>query len=260
MYNVAIVDNDPVVFTGLENLPTVAIIDETDTANYDELIKTAKAIQIQVERHLKPYWNVSAVVKAYRSKNEVPSGAYIVYVRTRIVIDGKEQTGLKGVHQFANGLPYAIIKKWQYWSQTLSHEILEMLVNANLTYYVKSTYNGKVVYYLNEVAGATQAEEFYYTINGVRVTDFYTKNYFDLVWKPNTRYSFTGAILRPKDILNNGYASFLDDLGQWWQVFGINGSEKLVKFGENIGENAQNILIVALLLLVVIYFYQKENE
>lgn len=262
MYNVQIVDNEPIIFSSLElqTLPQIAIIDETATACFGCLTKTANALQIQVHRHLQPYWNVSAIVKAYRSINEVPVNAWIVYVRDNVVVDGILERSLKGVHQFKDGLPYAIVKKWEFYPQTLSHEICEMLVNSKLNYYIKSTYNGKIVYYLNEVAGATQDVDFAYTINGVTVTDFYTRSYYDLTWKPNTRYSFTGVIIRPKDILSGGYTSFVDDLGQWWQVFGVGGRERLIKLGESFGENYQNVGLVALVILLIIYFYQRKNE
>lgn len=263
MYTVNINDFEPVLFTESEikNAPLVGLIDETITANYDELVKIASVIQIQVHKHLKPYWNVTAVVKAYRSSNEAPAGTWLVKIRDSVKGDGLNEPKLLGVHQIdAKGVPFAIVKKWDNYTITLSHEIMEMLVNPKLNYFIKSTYNGKVVYYLNEVAGATQSNDFAYVINGIRVSDFYTKNYYDLVWLPNTKYSFTGAILRPKDILSGGYSSFLDDLGNWFQVFGLNGRERLVKLGETVGENPLIYLSLMLLLIIIIYLYSNRNE
>jgi hypothetical protein len=50
----------------------------------------------------------------------------------------------------------------------------------------------------------------WYPVNGVPVSDFYTPRYLDPVGVPGTRYSFTGAIERPQQILEGGYVSWID--------------------------------------------------
>ena len=50
----------------------------------------------------------------------------------------------------------------------------------------------------------------YYTVNGVPVSDFYTPHYFDPVRIDSVRYSFTGAIEAPLEILERGYLSWID--------------------------------------------------
>ena len=51
----------------------------------------------------------------------------------------------------------------------------------------------------------------YYTVN-VPVSDFYTPRYFDPVGIESVRYSFTGAIGEPLQILPGGYLSWIDPL------------------------------------------------
>ncbi len=62
--------------------------------------------------------------------------------------------------------------------------------------------------YLLEVCDPCQAV--WYPVNGVPVSDFYCPRYFDPVLPDRDRYSFTGAIERPLQILEGGYLSWID--------------------------------------------------
>jgi hypothetical protein len=42
------------------------------------------------------------------------------------------------------------------------------------------------------------------------VSDFYTPNFFDPAAATGVRYSFSGKITRPRQILDNGYISWVD--------------------------------------------------
>ncbi len=68
----------------------------------------------------------------------------------------------------------------------------------------------KRVNYLLEVCDPCLAT--YYTVNGLPVSDFYTPRYFDPVRTESVRYSFTGAIEEPLQILPGGYLSWIDPL------------------------------------------------
>src|SRR5262249_53083179 len=64
--------------------------------------------------------------------------------------------------------------------------------------------------YLVEVADPSEDPTNAYMIDGVLVSDFYTPHFFDPVASPGVRYSFTGRIKRPRQILQNGYISWLN--------------------------------------------------
>src|SRR5262249_60863709 len=54
--------------------------------------------------------------------------------------------------------------------------------------------------------------------NGILVSDFYTPNYFDPVKAAGVRYSYTGALTEPRQVLPGGYLSWQDAAsGHWWQ-------------------------------------------
>jgi len=75
------------------------------------------------------------------------------------------------------------------------------------------------VNYLVEVCDPSEDDSFAYSVNGIMLSDFYTPHYFDPVKASGVRYSYTGAITQPKQVLKGGYLSWLDpETGEWWQA------------------------------------------
>jgi hypothetical protein len=107
------------------------------------------------------------------------------------------------------------------WSLTASHEMLEMLADP----FGKRVIPGKSpkrgqgrVEFLVEVCDPCEADRFAYTVNDILVSDFYTPDYFDPTHSEATRYSYTGAITRPRQVLRGGYLSWHDPVSDhWWQ-------------------------------------------
>jgi hypothetical protein len=74
------------------------------------------------------------------------------------------------------------------------------------------------VEFLVEVCDPSEAEEFAYTVNDILVSDFYTPRFFDPTRADGVRYSFTGAIPAPRQILRGGYISWHELASDhWWQ-------------------------------------------
>jgi hypothetical protein len=106
------------------------------------------------------------------------------------------------------------------WTIDASHETLEMLVDPNGNRLQPSTSiqieHGKIVdgtgqfAYLVEACDPCEADNFAYPIQGVAVSDFLTPHFYDPVVTPGTRYSFTGAIKAPRQILPGGYISWVN--------------------------------------------------
>jgi hypothetical protein len=87
----------------------------------------------------------------------------------------------------------------------------------------------KRVEYLVEVCDPSEDAKFGYTVNDILVSDFYTPNFFDPVANKATRYSFTGAITKPRSILKGGYISWhnpVDD--HWYQLRWFNTAKPTV--------------------------------
>src|SRR5262249_17382104 len=58
--------------------------------------------------------------------------------------------------------------------------------------------------YLVEVCDRCEDESCAYLINDILVSDFYTPRYFDPTGLASVRYSFSGKITRPRQVLKNG--------------------------------------------------------
>jgi hypothetical protein len=74
------------------------------------------------------------------------------------------------------------------------------------------------VEFLVEVCDPCEAAQFAYTVNDILVSDFYTPHFFDPHAAAGVRYSFTGAITKPRQVLRGGYLSWHEPVSDhWWQ-------------------------------------------
>jgi hypothetical protein len=183
------------------------------------LSKVSAALQKQVVRDLAPIWGVKATVDSFASLDDVPLGYWPIVV-VRDVPDAA------GLHTDKDGQPIAFVELGDTWSLSASHECLEMLVDpfGNRLVAGRSPVKrqGRVEF-LVEVCDPCEDATFAYTSNGVLVSDFYTPHYFDPMTAPNVRYSFTGALTMPRQVLQGGYLSWHDpknDHWYQWQEFG----------------------------------------
>jgi hypothetical protein len=86
------------------------------------------------------------------------------------------------------------------------------------------------VEYLVEVCDPSEAAEFAYHVNGVLVSDFYTPHFFDPVKSASVRYSFTGAITKPRQVRRGGYLSWHNPpTDEWWQQLWLSGTKPIFK-------------------------------
>jgi hypothetical protein len=195
-------------------LTHVALVSDTQSLDFSEVARVSAALQRQVQGHFGPAWDINATVDAFAQLEDVPIDYWPIIIRDDIDVPGAE-----GVHEDDNGQPFALVHYTPTWSQTASHELLEMLCDptGNLVKAGPSPMPGQGrVNFLVEVCDPSEA--FGYPINGVTVSDFYTPNYFDSVTATGVRYSWTGAITTPRQVLQGGYISWQDPIsGHWFQ-------------------------------------------
>jgi hypothetical protein len=194
----------------------VALVSEVPAITASELSNVSAAIQKQVTRDFGPIWDVNATVDSFQKLEDVPLGYWPVLVQADI-----HQAGALGIHLDKNNQPFALVTHDENWSLTVSHETLEMLADPFGNRLVASDSpkpdQGRVEF-LVEVCDPSEAAEFAYTVNGVTVSDFYTPSYFDPVVGEGVRYSFTGAITEPRQVLSGGYLSWHEPVSDhWWQ-------------------------------------------
>ena len=192
----------------------LALVSEVPAISARALTRVGAALQKQVRRDFAPRWRVQATVDAFAALEDVPIGYWPI-----IIVEDVQSAA--GVHLDDNGQPFALVEAGSSWSLTASHECLEMLGDpfGNRLVAGESPKAGQGrVEFLVEVCYPSEAETFAYRVNGVLVSDFYFPNYFEPIAVAGTRYSFSGAIQRPRQVLRGGYLSWHDPVSNhWWQ-------------------------------------------
>jgi hypothetical protein len=208
-------------------LRNVALVPDENIAGQlsaSTVAQVAAALQKQAARDFAPIWNITATVDAFGSLDDVPLGYWPILV-------GQEGQGGGGVHLDDNNQPYALVDFTPDWTITASHECLEMLADAFGNRLVAGdgpdpARPGRVEF-LVEVCDPCEAPSLGYTVNGIRVSDFYTPQYFDPSQPAESpgaaRYDFRGHLKGPREVLRGGYLSWREADGQWFQekFFGL---------------------------------------
>lgn len=199
----------------------LALVADTKKITAAELTKVAAALQKQATRDFGRIWSIQANVSGFARLEDVPTDYWPVIVR-----DDIKTPGAAGVHEDKNGQPFALVQFDENWSLTASHETLEMLADpfGNRLVGGKSPKPGQGrVNFLVEVCDPSEDREFAYTVNGITVSDFYTPDFFDPLTAAGVRYSYTGAIKRPRSILRGGYLSWgVPQTNEWFQMIWFN--------------------------------------
>ncbi len=195
----------------------IALVSLSTKISLADLAQTAAALQKQATRDLGPIWDVEATVDYFPDIKSIPHGYWPI-----IIAEDIEKPDIAGYHTDNNNQPYCMVKSDPSWQLTCSHEMCEMLVDpcGNRLVSASSIMPGRgKVSYLVEVCDPCEDASFAYSINGILVSDFYTRNYFDSVPVSGMRYSFTGSITKPLEIKKNGYLSWVDPINnQWYQA------------------------------------------
>jgi hypothetical protein len=192
----------------------VALVSKTPQVPAVTVMRIAAALQKQATRDLAPIWDVSATVDAFDRLGDVPVGTW------PIIIGGDVPPGAGGFHTTETGQPLALVRAYNDTNtlcQVCSHEMLEMLVDPFGSRFVPGDSpmpdQGRVNF-LVEVCDPSEAANFGYTVNNLLVSDFYTPQYFDPVQSTGVRYSFTGAVTEPRQVLQGGYLSWQDPVSR----------------------------------------------
>jgi hypothetical protein len=201
----------------------VALVSKSKSVGFSEISSVAAALNKQVGRDFGPSWGISATVDGFDKLQDVPVDYWPV-----IILDKLDDPSAGGYHQTKNGEPFSVVLASEF-PIAASHETLEMLADP----FGRRTIAGSPppnspapingfsrVMYLVEVCDPCEGQQFVYQVNGISVSDFITPNYYDPVTSTTVRYSFTGAITAPHQVLEAGYISFSDPAsGRWYQIF-----------------------------------------
>jgi len=225
----------------------IGLVDTTQQIKADLVQAAAVALNLQVTRDLPQFWPVTATVMYLPSADKVPVGVWPVQlVKTLPPDEG-------GFHSNKHKQPYSKViasASDPTWTIDASHEILEMLVDPygnrmQSSVAIEVTSDGKIqdgtgqFDYLVEACDPCEDNSCAYTINGVAVSDFITPHFYDPVLTSGTRYSFTGAVKGPRQILPGGYISWVNtEQDEWQQLMWVD--ETKPPYIQNIGQADQN--------------------
>ena len=196
----------------------LALISQSSSITANDLQEVAAAFQKQITRDLAPVWNISATISVFSSLKSLPTGYWPIVIK-----DDIHQAGAGGFHSKKHNQPFALVQSGSDWIIAASHEMIEMLVdpsgNTTVTGDSLKADQGRVMYLL-EACDPCEAGEFAYSVNGITVSDFITPNFHDPVASSSVRYSFTGSIHQPREVLKGGYISWYEPVSQTiWQAF-----------------------------------------
>jgi hypothetical protein len=207
----------------------VGLVDTTGKLNPDLVQATAAALNIQVTRDLPQFWPVQATVQYLPHATKIPAGVWPV----QLVPSLPPPEG--GFHLTKHNQPYAKVIATpddDSWTIDASHETIEMLIDPSGNKMQSSTsieISGDGVVdgtsqfnYLVEACDPCEANGLAYPIQGIVVSDFLTPHYYDPIVTPGTRYSFSGSLTAPRQLLRGGYISYVDEAtDEWMQILWV---------------------------------------
>jgi hypothetical protein len=210
----------------------VALVPDRSRVRAAEGARVAAALATQVARDFAPVWNLRATVTPFARLEDVPLGHWPVIVRDEV-------GDAEGYHDDADGRPFALVEHGRGWSLTASHEVLEMLADPFGRRMIDgpSPVRGQGrVRFLVEVCDPCGAAEFGYRVDGALVSDFYTPAYFAPRRAAGRRYSHTGAIRGPRQVLRGGLLSWKHPPSRhWFQLRRIGARTEIVDLGIKTG-------------------------
>lgn len=202
---------------------------ESKRVDAGDLTRVAAALQKQVLDDFVPVWRRPATVDSFLRLEDVPLDYWPMIVRDDIPYDAQ------GIHLDNQWGPYSLILWDAGWSLTASHECLEMLADPygrRLRKGLSPRAGQGDVQFLVEVCDPCEADRYAYAVNGVAVSDFYTSQYFAASAATGRRYSYTGSVRRPRQVLPGGYLSWrVPPTSHWWQQRYFGATPQIVNLG-----------------------------
>lgn len=190
--------------------PLIVIESTTSLVSERKVRGIIDALRTQVTRDFQPAWGIGATIIYAEEGVEYPD-AYRIYIRRSA---RGEDKGYLGYHFSAEGYPVATIfaeddlKEDKTVSDTLSHEVLEMLVDPACNLYAHRPAKGKrpARGYFYEVCDAVQCTK--YRIGRHRVCNFVYPEWFEHNWQPDGKRKFDhlGKLGEPFEVLEGCYA------------------------------------------------------
>jgi hypothetical protein len=206
-------------------MPQVAVLNRSTVVTDDQVKAIVEAAQQSHHEHFRPVWGtVTTLHFVPTGDTETWKGAYNL-----VVLDTSDEANALGYHDLTpEGLPLgkAFAKTDQMdgaqLSVTLTHELWEMLVDPYINLTVEDDSRGYFVAY--ESADAVEADNLAHDVNGIKISNFVTPNYFVRVG-PGP-YDFGGVLNAPFSLAPGGYEAYWSPAKGWQQNVKRDGGAK----------------------------------
>lgn len=211
------------------NVPMIAVQNHSTVVADSDVVVAVAALNKQVNNEFAQAWGLTGLLTAFKKTDPIPAGFWLM-----VLGDDSDQAGALGYHEDdgKSGRPAGFVfaktdqKYGLSWTVTLSHEILEMLVDPwidAMALQQTSQRQGVVVAY--EVCDPVEADGLGYEIDQVKVSDFVYPAYFTL--GSNAPFDQMKHLKKPFQVAAGGYLSvFRFGIG-WTQLQGSNKSKRL---------------------------------
>lgn len=200
----------------------IVISIQTEDISASHAKKVISALNTQLKSHFGPAWHIQASARLIMGEvdfQKTACGGILV------VTDEAHIDGALGYHDriASTGLPVGYVfedicaELGEPWSVTLSHELLEMVLNSLVNDYCLGphpTDRKRNVLHWKEACDAVQDQT--YTIRNIEVSDFILPQFFTPEREVNEKVNFLQTPgLRSFDVTKGGYLGFYDPkLGQ----------------------------------------------
>ena len=211
----------------MANKMAVAVINESTVVSDEDVQDLVAALQDQVDNDFSPIWGRGAQLSIASKTEPTPVGVWVL-----VILDNSDQAGALGYHDLTrNGDPLGKvfagddIKDGESWTNTASHELLEMLADP----WINLVAEAGDKFYAYEVCDAVEDDSLGYkktAPNGkiVLVSDFVLPNWFTP--ESSGPFDYLSHVTEPLQLLINGYISVFDGKS-WGQLNGkFDGPEK----------------------------------
>lgn len=219
----------------------IAVINESTLVTNDQVNTMCKAIQIQLDLHVLPAWNMKAgTVKFYADKKKVPGYAWVVNM-----LDNSTQAGALGYHSEDNNLIDAFIFAGPSLqtggvvlydvhnpqnvsvASVLSHEICEMVGDRFAGFWsdgpdVKASDGKTYNEYALELCDPVEGDSYAITVGTqkVSVSNFVFPSWFNAeATAINKPFDYLGKLTKPFSMTPGGYL-IVRQSGNYQQIFG----------------------------------------
>jgi hypothetical protein len=201
----------------------LAVFDESTLFSTPDIKATVSACATQIKLHVAPLWDmVPAPIVYHTDKNDIPLGADIL-----AILDDADQAGALGYHsETPDGKPYArafvrpitnhggemLIGNGSV-SSVVSHEVCEWFVDRFLNLWA----DGPDGEYAVEICDPVENDT--YEIEGVSVSNFVTKRFYDPRAPAGTQLDYLNKLTKPFTTTDGGFMQ-VRKAGVMQRVFG----------------------------------------